>query len=134
MSLLKFATASSLALGKLLLLHVSMNAGSEGSQDKILDFFATNTIFFDFFRLFMRSNVPKFLEHDLPLFYGILSDLFPAVDVPFIDYGLLQVCAKHTVGEYYCRVKRSDIFSWCYINSDMQRVVHVGKSSQFPHF
>ena len=36
------------------------------------------------------SNVPKFLEHGLPLFEGIITDLFTSVNVQFIDYGILQ--------------------------------------------
>jgi dynein heavy chain len=34
--------------------------------------------------------VPKFLAQDLPLFRSIITDLFPAVVVPFIDYGALR--------------------------------------------
>tara|TARA_B110000285_G_C15105613_1_gene607742 strand:- start:593 stop:1204 length:612 start_codon:yes stop_codon:yes gene_type:complete len=46
-------------------------------------------------RAMRDSNVPKFLEHDLPLFEGIVKDLFPGVDVPFIDYGGLKVSIEN---------------------------------------
>jgi dynein heavy chain len=41
-------------------------------------------------RALRDSNVPKFLSFDLPLFSGIISDLYPDVSVPFSDYGALM--------------------------------------------
>ena len=41
-------------------------------------------------------NVPKFLKDDIPLFENIISDLFPGVERPSIDYGALMVQMKES--------------------------------------
>ncbi len=48
-------------------------------------------------RAMRDSNVPKFLEQDIPLFSGILKDLFPGVQVPYVDYGKLQEAIENAL-------------------------------------
>jgi dynein heavy chain len=41
-------------------------------------------------RAMRDSNVPKFLDDDLVLFHAIIGDLFPGVEVPYVDYGMFK--------------------------------------------
>ncbi len=41
-------------------------------------------------RAMRDSNVPKFVKDDLPLFYALIRDLFPTLEVEQVNYGFLQ--------------------------------------------
>jgi dynein heavy chain len=37
----------------------------------------------------MEANIPKFLEHDLPIFHNIIKDLFPNIEIKKNDLSRL---------------------------------------------
>jgi len=72
-------------------------------------------------RAIQDVNVPKFLQDDLTLFNGIVSDLFPKTKQEPIDYGALEesmrsVCTKKNLkdvdGECFWKYIESLLFRY----------------------
>ena len=51
-------------------------------------------------------NLPKFLADDIPLFHGIINDLFPDVELPPPSYADLQKCARKVLHKRNLQVQK----------------------------
>jgi len=77
-------------------------------------------------------NVPKFLKDDLPLFDNIISDLFPGVERPQMDYGALkdacETCCKesHLQPTDYFVKKQFELFDMIQVRHGMMLVGPTG--------
>ena len=52
-------------------------------------------------RAIMDVNLPKFVHNDIQLFMGIVSDLFPGVEVPHGEYTALRRGIKNACAHYH---------------------------------
>ena len=48
-------------------------------------------------RAMLEANIPRFLADDLPLFEGIIGDLYPSLDIPAVDYGALKSACEEAL-------------------------------------
>lgn len=57
-------------------------------------------------RSLLDVNLPKFLSFDIPLFQGIISDLFPNVEMPEVDYQHLTEVFNVVCEEFHLQPKK----------------------------
>ena len=63
-------------------------------------------------------NIAKLTSVDLPLFNGVMSDLFPGIETPVIDYSKVSIDFTSIYERHeHCQVdiRRSAIVQWSHV-------------------
>lgn len=66
------------------------------------------------------SNLPKFLAEDIGLFKGIIQDLFPGVNVPDRDFGVLVSAVQESLSEKNLEVVDAFVSRVCQLSETMR--------------
>jgi dynein heavy chain len=62
-------------------------------------------------RCLRDSNAPKFIFEDLPLFLGLISDLFTGLDCPRVGFEDLKEAAMHDLEQRGYKCSNAQVFS-----------------------
>ena len=63
------------------------------------------------FRALRDMNMPKFVFADVPLFQGLLKDLFPGLNVPRVSFELLKTAVEIDYTERSCKPTNNKVFT-----------------------
>jgi dynein heavy chain len=63
-------------------------------------------------RALRDANMPKFVFEDVPLFTGLLNDLFPGLDCPRVAYPALAAAIADELDRRQFRCSEEDVFNW----------------------
>ena len=68
-------------------------------------------------RALRDMNLPKFVYEDVPLFLGLITDLFPGLDCPRVRYPKFNDAVEETLvrnNNIMLPQQVINFFSWCY--------------------
>lgn len=81
-------------------------------------------------RALRDMNLPKFVFEDVPLFLGLISDLFPGLDCPRVRYPNFNDAVEQTLQDNnYVPLDHQVCFT-----SSLYWVLHSGSETFYIHF
>merc|ERR1711871_1941824 len=79
-------------------------------------------------RALRDANMPKFVFEDVPLFRGLLNDLFPGLDCPRVSYPNLKKAAEDILENDNYRCTDEKVFDW-----QVDKVIQMYETQEIRH-